>query len=335
MRSPRNAEAADGKTLKNRGPHRSATPKGHTLMNIKSLTTAKDPLAFVREGICRFNPAQANKVFNLCRYARNRNEATGKAHIDALARQMADGTWLPKSPIDFARLPDGTLTLVNGHHRMLAQVQSGRDIDWNVVIHDVDDESDVAALFWRFDTVMRVRSMQNVLAGVNASEELELSKGATVALSSAVVFIDNGLHPPTGPHSKKYTPAEKLALMADWQVEARIYDECVASATRDVRRKLFGIQVMAVGLISLRANTESAIKFWTGIAEDDGLRRGDPRKTLLDFLRDTHASSAGYTYTAAACARAWAAWENGKELTMIRVGRQPVRIVGTKMSVTP
>lgn len=304
-------------------------------MSIKSLVTAKDPFAFVKEGPCRFNPAQANKVFQLCRYARNRNEATGKAHIDALARQMSDGTWLPKSPIDFARLPDGSLTLVNGHHRMLAQVQSGRDIEWNIVIHDVEDEEEIAGLFYRFDTVMRVRTMTNVLAGVDAAGELELSKMATVALSSAVVFIDNGLRPPTGTHSKKYTPAEKLALMADWQAEARIYDECVSAAVKDARRKLFGIQVMAIGLVTIRANTESAIKFWTGIAEDDGLRRGDPRKTLLDFLRDTHAASSGLTYTAAACARAWAAWEAGKELTMIRVGRQPVRISGTKLSVMP
>lgn len=304
-------------------------------MTIKQFKTAKDPLAFVREGVNRWTPAQANTVFNLCRYARNRNEKKGQSHIDALARQMVDGTWLPKSPIDFAKQPDGTLTLVNGHHRMLAQVKSGRDIEWSVVIHDVDDEDDVASLFWRFDTVMRVRSMTNILDGVNASENLELSKGGTVALSRAVVFIDNGMRPTVGAGGKTYTPAEKLALMADWQTEARVYEECITAAIKDARRKLYGTQVMAVALVMIRANPERAIEFWTGLAADDGLRRGDPRKTLLDLLRDTHAASAGLTYTAAACARAWASWDAGKELTMIRVGRQPVRIAGTKMAVQP
>lgn len=304
-------------------------------MNIKSLTTAKDPLHFVQEGICRWTPAQANKVFNLCRYARNRDENKGKQHIDALARQMVDGTWLPKSPIDFARQADGKLTLVNGHHRMLAQVKSGRDIEWNVIIHDVDDEDDVAGLFWRFDTVMRVRSMQNILAGVGAAESLELTKMGTVGLSRAVVFIDMGMSPTQGPGRKTYTPAEKLALMSDWQVEARLYDECIQPAVKDARRKLYGAQVMAVALVTLRAHTESAVKFWSGVAGDDGLRRGDPRKTLLDFLRDTHATSTGYTATAAACARAWGAWEQGRELSVIRVGRQAVRIAGTKVTVQP
>jgi len=182
-------------------------------MNIKHLATAKDPLSFVREGVSRWTPAQAHTVFNLCRYARNRDEGKGKSHIDALARQMSDGTWLPKSPIDFAQLPNGSLTLVNGHHRMLAQVKSGRDIEWNIIIHPVEDDEETANLFWRFDTVMRVRSMQNILAGVGAAQSLELTKMGTVALSSAAVFIDNGMRPATGMNEKRYTPAEKLALM--------------------------------------------------------------------------------------------------------------------------
>lgn len=304
-------------------------------MTITNIAIGKDPFAFVREGVCKWTPAQANKVFNLCRYSRNRNEERGRAHIDALARQMTDGVWLPKSPIDFARMPDGTLTLVNGHHRMLAQVKSARDIEWNVIIHDVESEEEIASLFWRFDTVMRVRSMHNVLDGVNAAENLDLSKSGTIALSRAAVFIDNGMRPTGGYYSKTYTPAEKLALMSDWQIEARVYEDAISSAIKDARRKLYGAQIMAVALVTLRAHTESAIKFWSGIADDDGLRRGDPRKTLLDFMRDTHAAGSGLTATAAACARAWASWEAGRDLTMIRVGRQPVRIVGTKLTVQP
>ncbi len=33
----------------------------------------------------------------------------------------------------------------------------------------------------------------------------------------------------------------------------------------------------------------SSYVFWRGIAEDDGLRRGDPRKTLLDLFKKTSA----------------------------------------------
>jgi hypothetical protein len=326
--------AADGVPETKKGARRSATPKVSTMTNIKKLPTLEG-LWFIQEGPCRWTPAQANAVFNKCRYGRNRSEKQGEAHIDALARQMIDGTWLTKSPIDFARLPDGKITLVNGHHRMLAQVRSGRDIVWNVVIHDCADEDEIANLFWRFDTVMRKRSMTNILSGVNAAENMGLSKSGAVALARAVVFIDGGMRPLNGPASRNYTPAEKLRLMTLWQAEGIAYEKCVEASIRGLRRKLFGAQVMAVGLVTLRADEVKAEEFWRGVASDDGLHRGDPRKTLVDFLRDTHAASGGLTSTAAAVARAWAAWDAGRDLSMIRVGRQPVQIARTKIVVQP
>lgn len=292
-------------------------------------------VGFVKEGSCTWNPAQANAVFNRYRYSRNRNENKAQAHIDALARQMKDGSWLSRSPLDFARLPDGSLTLVNGHHRLIAQVKSGRNIEWLVIIHDCEDADEVANLFWRFDTVLRKRSVNNMLAGVNAAENLGLGRMTAASLAKTVTFIDNGMRPPLGQNTRTYTPSEKLALMAEWQAEAADYEKAVDNSPASIRRKLYIAQVMAVALVTIRANRESAVEFWSGIAADDGLNRGDPRKTLLDFLRDTHGTSTGFTATAVACARAWAAWEQKRDLGMIRVGRAPIRIHGTSVVVTP
>jgi hypothetical protein len=291
--------------------------------------------SFIREGTCRFTPAQANLVFRECRYERNRDERRGQRHIDALARQMQAGEWLPRSSIDFACLPNGRLVLVNGHHRMLAQVKAGCDIEWMVIFHDCEDEAAVASLFWRFDTVIRVRSTRNVLDGVNAADNMGLSRLGVASLASAATFIDNGMFPPVGFRSRTYTPAEKLALMEEWQAEARAYEAATKPAQRNVRRKLFGAQVFSVALITMRAAPDSAAEFWRGVAADDGLKRGDPRKTFLDFLRDTHAAGSGYTGTAVAAARAWAAWEAGRDLSMIRIGRASVRITGSDVVVAP
>jgi F0F1-type ATP synthase epsilon subunit len=305
------------------------------MSNIKSLKTSKDPLAFISDGIAVWTPRHANTVFQRCRYHRNRDESRAKMHIDALARQMRNDEWLPRSPLDFARLPDGTLTIVNGHHRLLAQVASGRDIEWQIIIHDCQDEDEVASLFWRFDTVVRKRTATNMLAGVNAAENFQMTKQGSVALARAVVFIDNGMRSTAGTQTKIYTPPEKLRLMTDWQQEGRLYEAAIAPAQTRLRSKLYGAQVMSVALVTFRANADHAHEFWNGVASDDGLNRGDPRKTLLDFIRDTHAASTGMTATAVACARAWAAWESGRGLGMIRVGRTPVRIAGTSVTVAP
>jgi len=302
---------------------------------IRELKRDKGPTSFIRDGVAVWTPRHANTAFNFCRYERNRDEKRGRAHIDALARQMQNGEWLSRSPLDFAQLPGGKLILVNGHHRLLAQVQSGQDIEWQVIIHDCADMDEVRNLFWRFDTVIRKRSTNNVLAGVDAAENLGVSKTTSTALAKSAVFIENGMCPPQGQNTRHYTPAEKLRFMADWSQEAAAYEVAVGLAPAKMRRKLYSAQVMAVAMITYRAKPKLAKEFWEGLATDDGLKRGDPRKTLLDFLRDTHGASTGLTSTAVACARAWSAWCSDRQLGMIRVGRAPVRIMGASYTVTP
>lgn len=334
-RAERSSKKIAGLTETKRGLRRDATPKGDKMKVIKELRPDKGPTAFIRDGVAVWTPRHANTAFQHCRYEKNRDEKRGKSHIDALCRQMQNGEWLSRSPLDFALLPDGKLILVNGHHRLLAQVQSGQDIEWQIIIHDCADMDEVRNLFWRFDTVIRKRSTQNVLAGVDAAESLGLSKTASFALVRASVFIESGMVPTQGQAHKQYTPAEKLRLMSEWADEAAAYELAVSLAPAKMRRKLYIGQVMGVALITYRAKPTLAKAFWEGMAKDDGLKRGDPRKTLLDFLRDTHGASTGLTATAVACARAWSAWCSERELGLIRVGRSPVRISGSNFTVAP
>lgn len=317
-----------------RGPHRSATPKD---MHMKISTIAAMPQAhpFIREGTLRLNPAQANRVFTDLRYEFNRDEKKAKQHISGLARMMRSGAWREGGAIEFARLPSGQLTLVDGHHRMLAQVEAGVDVVWTIIIHDVADEADLRNLFWTYDTTLRKRSMQNVLAGVNASGAMGLSAMMAHTAAKAAVFIDNGMRPNNGPSTRAYTPDETLRLAAEWAAEARLYAECIDAAPVAMKRKLRGGQIAAAGFITFRANRLLAVDFWTGLARDDGLRRGDPRKTLLEWMRDTHMAGGGLSSGACAVARAWNAFHANSDLTMIRIGRQSVRIAGSSFVVRP
>lgn len=317
-----------------RGPHRSTTPKD---MHMKISTIAAMPQAhpFIREGSLRLNPAQANRVFTDLRYEFNRDEKKAKQHIAGLARMMRSGAWREGGAIEFARLPSGQLTLVDGHHRMLAQVEAGVDIVWTVIIHDVADEADLRNLFWTYDTTLRKRSMQNVLAGVNAAEAMGLSSMMALTAAKAAVFIDNGLRANVGQSTRLYTPDETLRLAAEWAVEAALFSQCVDIAPKSIKSKLRSGQIAGTGFITFRANRLLATDFWAGLAKDDGLRRGDPRKTLLEWMRDTHLAGGGLSSGACAVARAWNAFCTNSDLSMIRIGRQAVKIAGSQFVVRP
>jgi len=303
------------------------------MQNITSMLNVHSVPAFLSEGRHKFTPAQANWVFQNCRYEFNRNEKTAKAHISALARMMQAGSWRPASAIEFARMPDGSLTLVDGHHRMLAQVAAGVDIVWTVLIHDVDGASAVRDLFWTYDTTLRKRSINNVMNGVQAAENMGLSKTMTTAIARASVFIEAGLSATNGPESTTFTPEETLLAMQEWSSQARHYDECVKAAPPALRRKLLSVQICAAALITLRIDDQGAKAFWMDIAKDDGLRRGTPQKTLLDWMRDTHLAGSGLTASTVAVARAWNAYRSGSTLSAIRIGRNAVRFSGSKYEV--
>lgn len=302
---------------------------------MENITAFKAQEDLIRSGPVKWTPAQANAVFSRHRYEFNRNEKSAKQHISALARMMKDGAWRSGGVIEFARLPDGKITLVDGHHRMLAQVEAGVDVQWTILIHDVQDDDELRNLFWTFDTTLRKRTLTNVLAGVNAAEQMQLSRSMAVCLASAAVVIDNGMMPPVGSNTRHYTPREKLQLASAWVREAQIYELCVDAAPKAMKRKLRSSQVAAVAFLTLRADDDKAWPFWMGIAQDDGLRRGDPRKSFLDWMRDNHLSGSGMNHAAVAAARAWSAWKTGKEMNFIRIGKQAVKIAGTSAVVRP
>lgn len=305
------------------------------MKTITNIAEAKGPFAFIKEGRVRLNPAQANKIFNNLRYEFNRSTDRAKTHISALARMMRAGDWRDGGVIEFARFPDGTLTMLDGHHRMLAQVEAGVDVIWNIAIHDVADQDEFRNLFWTYDTTLRVRTRANILDGVRAAENFGLAKGTTEKLTRAAQFIDNGMNANVGQNARRYTPNEQLALAAEWAAEAAIYERLMADVPKTMKTKFYSAQVMAVALVTIRAKPQEAGEFWGGIAADDGLRKGDPRKTLLDWLRDTHLAGTGLRSAAGAVARAWQAWVSGKQLNFIRVGRTPVQIAGSKTVVRP
>jgi hypothetical protein len=97
------------------------------------------------------------------------------------------------------------------------------------------------------------------------------------------------------------------------------------------KRGLLTPSVVAVALLTLRDQPAKAKEFWDGVAMDDGLRRGDPRHTLVKTLRDrplrgSHSEGGRIASTA------WNAYYSNRELTFIRIVILDVKINGVRRS---
>ena len=294
--------------------------------------------SFIREGNIKFTPAQANAVLNSHAYAKNRDITRSSRHVAVLAEIMRRGLWLPKDQIAFASL-NGDLVLVNGHHRMAAQIQSGRDIEWSVAIYPCGSDDDVSALYSRFDTNMKKRSDENIISALGLAAGASISPTMARSLWRAVPLLANNLKPGRRDVSDdffvRHIADDRLEIARAYAPEAREYEQALSKAASPVKRKLLSGSITAVGLVTLKAHLSTAYQFWEGIAKNDGLRRGDPRATLIMWLMEGSSSRGAPSASIFAACKAWNYFVEGKPLQHLKVTGNPIHVAGTIFTVSP
>jgi hypothetical protein len=243
----------------------------------------------------------------------------GKAHIEVLADIMRRRQWRSRDQLDFARLGD-RLILVNGHHRLTAQEASGEEIEWSVVVHKCHDEEDIAALYYTFDTNLRGRSNETILSALDAAEKSGLTKTTVEGLFRAAPLISSNFDFQRTARDPVKTRVidRRLEVMKGFAKEARAWEAATRKAPTKVRQKLLNQGAFAVALLAFRHRPYEADQFYRGLAENDGLVKGDPRSTYLTALL-TAAPGGTVSYTARQASVPWNAWLRGKQLSIIKI----------------
>lgn len=290
-----------------------------------------DIRTFVQEGFVTLRADQANQILLHAEYDRQRK--IDQLHVDVLADIMKRGQWAPKDKIDFARMGN-TLIMVNGYHRMRGQVQCGKTIEWTIVIHPCKTVEQVRALYYKFDTNTRTRQASQILAGIDFADKNELAKQTATALYNAIPVIASGFSKSRTDrdHLTNRVVDRRVAYAEKYVPAAKVYEGCLAGLQPRIKSKFLSAGVMAVALVTLQEQPGTALEFWSGAAQNDGLRIGDPRRTLhLDMVsRQLNAGSALQAIYVPT--HAWNAWFENRTLKIIKVPsyRTKVTITGTR-----
>ena len=285
--------------------------------------------ARIREGRVIFDDSLARHTLKTLNYIGQRK--VEQNHVDALAALMRAKLFLSGGQIAFGRL-DGKLTLVNGQHRLAAIAASGLAQEFQVLVVDCQSAEEIRALFWRFDAVMRVRSTAQILNAADLAGQEGVRKDTAKAIYSAIGFVLNDMHTPVGMHAKAAVDRRVIDFRLEackpfWPI-AREFDKAAETSIGILPKRLRSGSVMAVILQTFRHQPERAYLFWQGVAANDGLRRGDPRHALVEFLQAGTARQGDADTIMGACAAAWNAFYTGRTLTFLRPSL-PVRLKGT------
>jgi hypothetical protein len=285
------------------------------------------------EGHIILSPHEAALLLAETRYERQTRDLTaaGSDHIAVLADIMSRGKWRRREKLDFARL-HGRLILVNGHHRLGAQVQAGVPLEWTVVIHECGTEDEVADLYASFDTNVRARGVGTILDVSGQADKLDLTKSTATALYRAVPLIAMNFSfsiKDRSPVAHRVID-RRFAIMSAFKKEAKAWETATKAAPTLVKKRLSTQGALAVALMTFRHQPQSAAEFWGGVAENDGLRKGDPRHSYLAVLTGPSGMKDGSAATTAGYAAAgWNAFFEGRQNNYLKLTGAAFRIAGT------
>lgn len=283
----------------------------------------------LRTYVVMMTPSQAKHILETQNWDKQRT--LRQSHVAYLSSAIERGE-LWKLSVEFAELPDGTRRLVDGQHRLNAIVRTGQTMPCVVIVSHLDDERAVARLYASIDR-QKSRTIVDALRAYAIVTNSTISLETLAKLSGGVAIISAGFVRDYAARSKS------LAARGDdieaWLPEIETFMEIVRGNSSDMWNLFTRSAVSAVALTTLRACPDRAHEFWSGAARDDGLRKGDPRHTLLGWLRRTPVRSMPHAIEYAQyVAATWNHFYAGTtiEKIVIRDKAAPIRILGTSFT---
>lgn len=281
----------------------------------------KSMVARAPGGVVQLAPGIALRMLEEINFPEQREVHSGRVY--GHRHSIIHGDWLEGHPITLALLPDGRMWIVDGQHRLIAISENEAPVPVTIRIVSVESEKEARLFYAGFDQRNSVRTNNQILDAVGISKETGLSRAMTSAVFAAAPILLNKLEPLTGGgvlklHPDIYLQGNKLAAVADWASEAKLFEQIIQTAKKGLMGKLRSSGVIAVALYTLRHQPVRAKQFWTGVAENDGLRKNDPRGTLINDLLTRTMSTGSIRQKVQQPALAWNAWCEGRDLKIIK-----------------
>lgn len=285
-------------------------------------------------GLVAVTPELAHRIMLNCGYEKQRPIRSG--HVDVLASQMRRREFTSGTQLHFARLPDDVLVLLNGNHRIHAVVKADTTVDFQILITDVSGYDALRTLYRRHDRTTAARSIADAIFAEGIGEKYGLRKEISGSTFRAMAVIGNRFESQRTADAYLKSDEYRLATAEDWWPIAELFQDAIARApTFPIKRAIQKAGVTAVALVTLRYQEAKADAFWRGIANNDGLREGDPRRAYINYLSAVNRRQSSEVKAAKAAATAWNAFFLGRKLSLIRAQAGPVVILGTPFARPP
>lgn len=272
-------------------------------------------------------PEKAQYILENECYSRQRR--ISQTVVSHYANEITLGRFLKDTVLRFCKF-ESNLYLVDGQHRLHAVVKANMPLQFQILtiqcetIEDIDTE-------YSYTDIGKARSPIDQLTAYKISELTGLTHTQVNTLKPAWLIINNQFMKAGG----KTSPVELKSGILEWasimHVFCDVTDKTIDYLDHPMRRS----GLVAVALVTLRYQEQSARNFWNMVSHDDGLPNGNPAKALIRHLLLTTVQSGATsgkresTLDLSKCsARAWNAHFKNEVLFKIMTPNE-LSIIGT------
>lgn len=278
-----------------------------------------------RDGYAIVTPEIATEWLSSWNYEHQRPIRTYQ--VNNLANEIINGRFREKTQINFCKLGDEYF-LTNGQHTLSAIIKAKIPALLSVIVLDVQNKKQIADDFTRHDTHL-TRQLAVSLVAHEINKALEVSATELHWIAAAVNYYAWMIGDSSLKSNVMMTNDTKLNLVVKYGELGR--DALRTFHEPNAKRRDYMVKrtTLACAMHVYNWSPHICEMFYGEISKDNGLLIGDPRKTLLDYLRETrshYGSNASivkkavpYHYFVKAQAMAFNAYINRKQLKTIRV----------------
>ena len=256
-----------------------------------------------------------------------------KSRMESRLTAIRKGEWdAQASTITIAEMPDGSMHLIDGQHRLYAIYTHDAPVQTRLNIVKASDGDHLRRMYSLFDMKDSSRTDAELLSASGMAELFGIRMKAAQAVIGAMAVIENRMEPDTrnAPRLNQFSVRHETAL--NWDSEARIADEMIIAGDTAIGNKLVRAGTMAVMLYTIRHQRIKAIDFWTGVCDGNGLRKYDPRNRLRIDLLSRNVRTGNRRQIIQQSALAWNAHFEGRDLKIIKcIEGAEIAIQGTPM----
>lgn len=278
--------------------------------------------------IVNCTPEMAKKINKNCLFERQRPMSA--THVQRLASEMKRGWFLAGTPVFFCILPGDKQILVNGQHTIEAIATSGVTIPLTFIRQGVASLEEAAKAYACFD-IQRSRTWMQAAQAQGLGDKIPMLSAALPAMSWIMRGFRDAHDMSAGTLQSRQARFDAIKdyqgpLMSIWTM----LNETPILNQRSIKRAA----VFAVAMVTTKAQPSMGEEFWGGMAKDDGLRVGDPRRTLLKYLQNNTVREAARDMLLAT-ALAWNAFFENRSLETCKPRQMKVfQLKGTPWSFT-